>query len=109
MLTPPADQLPPEAAVQIWFARVEAKLDVALAQHGAKLDEHSRRIADVEQIQRRAEERPTANPVDVADHEARLRVVEQRPAVSPRAMWAGAATIAGIVGAAVEALNALHR
>ena len=28
------------------LARVEAKLDVAIAQHGAKLDEHTRRIAE---------------------------------------------------------------
>lgn len=40
--TPPA----PRRSVEVGFARIEAKLDVAIAQHSARLDEHGRRIAE---------------------------------------------------------------
>lgn len=39
---PPA----PRRSVEVALARMEAKLDVAIAQHSARLDEHGRRIAE---------------------------------------------------------------
>jgi type II secretory pathway component PulL len=63
-----------------WAIRLEAKVDVALAQHGARLDNHS---------------------ADLADHEQRLREVEQRKTVSPWQLWlavsGGVATFATLV------------
>lgn len=50
---------PAEANLLVAFTRMETKVDVVLSQHGQKLD----------------------------DHEARLRVVEDRKTVSPLALW----------------------
>ena len=43
------DGMPPHSRLQVAvaMARMEAKLDVAIAQHSAKLDEHSRDIVDL--------------------------------------------------------------
>jgi hypothetical protein len=64
-----------------WAIRLEAKVDVALAQHGARLDNHT---------------------ADLADHEARLREVEQRKTVSPWQLWlavtGGVGTLAALAG-----------
>ena len=61
-----------------WAIRLEAKVDVALAQHGARLDNHT---------------------ADLADHETRIREVEQRKTVSPTALWT--AVLGGLSGAGV--------
>lgn len=89
-MTPPEypHDLPADVQVQVGFARLEAKLDVALAQHGAKLDEHGRRIADTEE---------------------RLRAVEARPVVSPRSVWAAVATLGGLAGVAFTFADHLYR
>lgn len=55
-----------DPAVVLAVARVEAKIDVVLAQHEAKLEAHAH---------------------DLADHETRLRSLESRATVSPRALW----------------------
>lgn len=77
----------PAPEVQLFLARLEAKLDVALAQHGAKLDEHSR---------------------DLADHEQRLRVQEAKPTVSPRALWTFALGAVGALGALVPLISHVY-
>lgn len=63
----------------IAFTRMEAKVDIALAQHGAKLDEIAK---------------------DVTDHETRVRVIEGRSTVSPTGLWTtvlGAITAFGLL------------
>ncbi|QZN86601.1 hypothetical protein [Cellulomonas sp. C5510] len=55
-----------DPAVVLAVARVEAKIDVVLAQHEAKLEAHGHHLAD---------------------HETRLRALEARSTVSPRALW----------------------
>lgn len=70
--------------------RLEAKLDVALAQHGAKLESQG---------------------ADINDHEARLRVVEAKPTVSPKTLWTaitGAAGLLALLAPFLERLYALH-
>lgn len=79
-----------------WAVRLEAKLDVALAQHRAELDAHGRRLTDVESDVRRIEDDPRVSPEQIQDHEARLRSQEQKATVSPRTL---AATVAGVLGA----------
>jgi len=54
------------AALLVGMTRLEAKIDVALAQHGADLQNHKTKLDD---------------------HEARLRVQEAKPSVSPRVLW----------------------
>lgn len=102
------NDLPPEVAVQVFAARIEAKLDVALAQHGAKLDEHGRRLADVEIRVRAIESRPRVEPAEVDDLDGRLRAVESRPVVTPRAVWGAVATLGGIVGVALTIADRLY-
>ena len=81
---------PDTDSVPVMLARLEGKVDVALAQQGAKLDGHA---------------------AEIADHESRLRAVEAKPTVSPRTLW----TVIGSVIAAfatisplLERLYALH-
>lgn len=100
--------LPPEVAVQVWTARIEAKLDVALAQHGAKLDEHARRLDETDKRVRSVEERQCVDPADVTDHEARLRVIEQRPAVTPASVWKAVGTVGGLVAVALTVADKLY-
>jgi hypothetical protein len=57
---------PAEPAVVLAVARVEAKIDVVLAQHETKIAAHGD---------------------DLADHETRLRDLERRSTVSPRTLW----------------------
>jgi hypothetical protein len=78
-MTPPEHLIPD--AVPSWAIRLEAKVDVALTQHAGRLDTHA---------------------ADLADHEARLRQVEQRKTVSPWQLWlaitGGVGTLAALVG-----------
>lgn len=59
-----------------WAIRLEAKLDVALAQHGARLDEHAKDIREIATRVERIEDRPIATPEGLLDHESRLRTIE---------------------------------
>ncbi|WP_229398158.1 hypothetical protein [Micromonospora okii] len=100
----PAAPLPADgtASMLIILARLEGKVDVVTAQHGAQLAEHARRIDDSEARLRAVEARPPVAPA-VDD---RLRAVEARPVVTPRAVWAGVGTIGAlIVGAAGVVIN----
>lgn len=65
-----------------WAVRLEAKLDVALSHHTARIDSQER---------------------EVADHETRLRVLESKSTVSPSALWSS--VLGGITG--MSALLAL--
>jgi len=66
--------------VPVWAIRLEAKVDVALVQHAARLDTHA---------------------LDIADHEGRLRAVEGKATVSPLGLWT--AVIGGLGGTAALA------
>lgn len=75
------------ASVLIALARLEGKVDAALATQGAQLTEHGRRLDD---------------------HEPRLRLLEATPTVTPRAMWTALATLAAIVAALTPFLSRLY-
>ncbi|MFD6638336.1 hypothetical protein ACFWDN_21245 [Micromonospora chalcea] len=88
----------------IILARLEGKVDVVTAQHKAQLDEHARRLNDVE-LRLRAEE---ARPATAPEVDTRLRAVESRPVVTPRAMWTGVSAIGAlVVGASGLLVNIL--
>lgn len=74
---PPA----PRRSVEVALARMEAKLDVAIAQHSARLDEHGRRIAEntaaVAELARRTGDLENAHSADEAREQA---VAAARPA-----------------------------
>ncbi|WGH21095.1 membrane protein [Arthrobacter phage Cassia] len=68
-----------ETDLLIAFTRLEGKVDVALAQHGADIAVHGK---------------------EIQDHEARLRTLESTPTVSPRTLWTTVASAAGLMVAA---------
>lgn len=72
--------------VPAWAIRMEAKIDVALTQHTARLDNHAQ---------------------DIADHEARLREVEQRKTVSPWQLWLAISGGIGALGAVIAVVVSL--
>lgn len=49
--------VPQRRSTELTLARVEAKLDVAIALHSARLEEHTRRITTVESMLARHDER----------------------------------------------------
>lgn len=75
-----------ETDLLIAFTRLEGKVDVALAQHGADLALHGR---------------------ELKDHEDRLRRLELTPTVTPRTLWTVIASAAGLVLAAGPLLGRL--
>lgn len=76
-----------ETSLLIAFTRLEGKVDVALAQHGADLKAH----AD-----------------DLADHEARLRVLEATPTVSPKTLWTVVVSASGLIFSALTLLDRFY-
>lgn len=81
-----------------WAIRLEAKVDVALAQHGARLDNHANDLRDHEARLRTQEAREYVTPFVAQDHETRIREVESRKTVSPQALWT--VVLGGVTGAA---------
>ncbi|MGL4257027.1 MAG: hypothetical protein ACRCSL_11890 [Microbacterium sp.] len=87
MTEQPGEDLPPPRTrvdVAVALARMEAKLDVAIAQHQLRLDEHGRRIADLERSE--------------PDKQRRLADVERATAAAKAASDAVAATKPAPVG-----------
>lgn len=84
-------------------ARLEAKLDVALAQHGAKLEHHGMEIGQLRGDLQLLAARRVADPDDVVDHEQRIRRIELRPVLTGRQL-AGALTVGAAVLTALSPL-----
>lgn len=84
-----------------WAIRLEAKVDVALAQQGARLMAMETHIAtidrDVQVIQNLIPE----------DAKARLREVESRRTISAQQLWTAVVSGVGLIGAASTALTIL--
>lgn len=77
----------PDTGTAVTLARMEAKIDVVLAQHETKIEQH----AD-----------------DLRDHEVRLRSLEGRPTVSPRVLWATIASVIAALGTAAPVISRLY-
>lgn len=104
----PAHGEPSPADVRIWFARLEAKLDVALAQHGAKIEEHGRQIGELQAHVSRLDDRPVATVEGLLDHEQRIRELAARPYVAPRHLWAALGASAAAIAAVSPFLDRLY-
>lgn len=74
---------PQEPQILMALTRMEAKVDVALAQHGAKID---------------------GLTTETQDHEVRLRAIEARRTITPAELWA---VVLGALGAFV-AISTLY-
>lgn len=102
-------------SIELAIVRLEAKVDVALTQHGTKLEHHGKEISDL-RTELRVLEAATARAAAVADHEQRLRDLTQTIAealadIRARPSWRALGAIAtlqiGLVTAAVAVINAL--
>lgn len=95
-----APAVPPRRSTELTLARVEAKLDVAIALHSARLEEHTRRITSAESM--------------LARHDERLGAVERQQAGAAAAEAAQAASApprvgpVGWVSLMISALLALY-
>jgi hypothetical protein len=77
--------LPARESTAVTLARLEGKLDTAIALLKQETDEHKATLDDHEQRLRTAEQR--------------LSDQEHKPTISPRQFWSGAGSIAVAVGA----------
>jgi hypothetical protein len=84
----------PGTNVEVMFARLEAKLDVALAQHGATLDKHAEDIAEVRKVQ--------------DDHEKRHRACETRTVITPKMFLGTLGGLAAVVAALTPFLDKIY-
>ena len=96
---------PNAGEVRVAFARMEAKLDVALAQHGAKLEQHGSEIGSLREDLKEAIARHDAdnNVMDI-----RVRAVEATPTVTPRTLGAVVVGAAGVLGALYPLLDRIY-
>jgi hypothetical protein len=106
--TPPPVSGEADTEIRVMFARFEAKLDVAIAQHGAKLEQHSADIGQLRERVKHVEDLPRVSPETVTDHEARIRTVEKNPTVSPRQLGAAVFGVFGVIGALAPFLDRLY-
>lgn len=82
------------SAVLIMLARVEGKLDVLAAQHGAQLTEHARRLDDQAR--------------QVSEVDDRVRALEIRPTVTPAKLMAAAGAATAVIAAVSPFLDKLY-
>jgi len=97
-----------DSATHVMLARLEAKVDVALAQHGAQVESHAQQLARLEAKVGKIEDRPVAAPEGIIDHEYRLRELEARPYISPRQLGAWIVGTSATVAAVAPFLERLY-
>lgn len=79
--------------VPAWAIRLEAKLDVALAQHAGRIDNHDREIEALRTLHATS----VAKCEEKTDGlDSRLDVIERTPAVTPKGL---AVTLSGVIAA----------
>lgn len=101
---PPQRSGPDTDSVPITLARLEGKVDVALAQHGAKLADHDEDLRDHETRMRALEARPVV-PQTVDE---RLKAVETKSTVSWKQLWSVVGAVGGLLTALQPYLHSLH-
>lgn len=92
-----------------WAIRLEAKLDVAIAQHGARLDEHQRDLTEFRTRLDKIEDRPMVTPEGLLDHEERLRKIESASYVTVKGFAASMLTVLSIAVALLSVLDRIMR
>ena len=75
------------------YERLDAKLDATLGQHGVRIEAISRDL--------------TILRTELDEHEHRIRQVEQRPVVTPRAVWTAIGVIVAIVGVEISIVTVI--
>lgn len=107
---PPAPLLSPgeETEIRVMLARFEAKLDVALAQHGAKLEQHGQEIGEIRARVVKMEDAEKASPAQVEDLERRTRFLERTPTVSPKQLGAAFVAAVGVIATVSPLLERLY-
>ena len=86
-----------------WAIRLEAKVDVALAQQGARLMAMETHIAALDR------DVQTVQSLIPEDAKARLREVENRKTISAQQLWTAVVSGVGLIGAASAAISILAK
>lgn len=81
------EQLPPSYIDATTAARLEAKLDVAIAQHSVRLDNHEHAIGELKQENREQDQRITANTVSISEVRSTAATHQETRKALPS--WAG--------------------
>lgn len=84
----------PDTETRVVLARLEAKVDVAIAHQGAKIDAHDRDIADLRDDRKATDDR--------------LLALERMPTVSPKQLGATVLGVIGAIGATAPFLDRLY-
>lgn len=87
-----------------WAVRLEAKVDVALAQHGAAIDSLSRDIASYRTERDKIVEKVESR-IDLV--ETRVNTIERTPTVTPKGLAAALITSITGLGAFIALLDRL--
>lgn len=94
-----------QTEIRVTLARFEAKLDVALAQHGAKLDAHDREIANLREERKEI----VANvKAELDEHGRRILSLERTPNVTPKSLMVAMGSTVAILGGFVTFLDRLY-
>lgn len=71
-------------SVNTGYTSLSSKLDTALISQTLAQQSIAQQLADVRHI--------------LGDHETRIRVIETRPYISPRSVWAGVSVVTAVLG-----------
>lgn len=69
------------------YGELAGKLDTAMSMHAIRFDAVGRELGDINR--------------ELTDHELRVRAIEQRPVVTPKAMWTALGAFTGLVSVAI--------
>lgn len=94
LIAVPASGTQDGTEIRVTLARFEAKLDVALAHHGAKLETHDRDIVSLRD--------------GVKENDLRLLALERTPGVTPKQLGATVGVVAAVLGSLYPFLDRLY-
>lgn len=80
--------------IRVTLARFEAKLDVALAQHGAKIESHEKEITSLREADK--------------EHSLRLLTLERTSSVTPKQLGATVLAVCASLGAMAPFIDRLY-
>lgn len=86
-----------DSSLLLAFTRLEGKVDVALSQHGGRLDTVDKLLT----------QHIAATAATRTDHEARIRNLEATPTVSPKGLWTAIVSAIAAGGGLFGLINAL--
>ena len=87
-----------------WAIRLEAKLDIAIAQHGQAIESLSREVSGLRRDAERKGEKLEATDVDL---DKRVDALERSNFVTPKGLWAALGGTVGLLVGVATLINAV--